>query len=169
MTRWADMTPEQKAAHSARSLAWRKANKEAARAIQRRSDQKNPQRVRAQCKRWREANKTYDRARTKAWMANNKDKMRDSWRRKGWRTAGIDPIAAKAAISAHNGLCDCCGSNKHRGKGWSVDHDHQTGRIRGVLCSPCNLAIGQLGDTLEGVLRAVKYLSTGPMKGQANG
>ena len=37
---------------------------------------------------------------------------------------------------------------------WNVDHDHETGRIRGVLCFQCNVGIGRLGDTLEGVMRA---------------
>ena len=39
-----------------------------------------------------------------------------------------------------------------------VDHCHQTNRVRGLLCGPCNTAIGLLGDNLEGVLRAVEYL-----------
>ena len=40
------------------------------------------------------------------------------------------------------------------------DHDHTTGKFRGWLCSPCNTAIGHLGDNLEGVMRAVRYLET---------
>ena len=39
-----------------------------------------------------------------------------------------------------------------------LDHDHQTGMFRGWLCRSCNFAIGQLGDTLEGVNRAAEYL-----------
>lgn len=39
-----------------------------------------------------------------------------------------------------------------------VDHDHGTGHVRGILCHVCNMAIGQLGDSSEGLLRAVAYL-----------
>lgn len=40
-----------------------------------------------------------------------------------------------------------------------VDHDHQTDAIRGLLCKPCNLLIGQAGDNVERLMRAADYLS----------
>ena len=40
----------------------------------------------------------------------------------------------------------------------AVDHCHDTGRIRGLLCFKCNTAIGSLGDTQEHVNRAINYL-----------
>ncbi len=39
-----------------------------------------------------------------------------------------------------------------------LDHDHANGKFRGWLCGPCNRAIGQLGDTVDGVRRALEYL-----------
>ena len=39
-----------------------------------------------------------------------------------------------------------------------VDHDHQTGQVRGLLCHDCNMGIGRLGDTLEPVEAAAAYL-----------
>lgn len=59
--------------------------------------------------------------------------------------------------------CEVCGASENI----HVDHDHSCcegptscGRcVRGGLCEACNMAIGVLGDNLEGVLRAVKYLS----------
>ncbi len=39
-----------------------------------------------------------------------------------------------------------------------VDHDHTTGRIRGILCKSCNTAIGLLGDDAEHVSAALDYL-----------
>jgi len=39
-----------------------------------------------------------------------------------------------------------------------VDHCHQTGRVRGVLCFNCNSAIGKLGDDPDAVRRAAAYL-----------
>lgn len=40
-----------------------------------------------------------------------------------------------------------------------ADHDHVTGKFRGLLCGDCNLSLGKFGDTLEGVQRVVEYLS----------
>ncbi|CAN2217255.1 Recombination endonuclease VII [Candidatus Nanopelagicaceae bacterium] len=41
----------------------------------------------------------------------------------------------------------------------AVDHCHDTGLVRGLLCFKCNTAIGALGDTQEAALRAMNYLS----------
>lgn len=41
-----------------------------------------------------------------------------------------------------------------------VDHDHVSGKYRGYLCIKCNMGIGQLGDSIEGLERALIYLRT---------
>jgi hypothetical protein len=40
----------------------------------------------------------------------------------------------------------------------TYDHDHQTGRVRGRICHSCNLGLGMLGDSIEGIVRAFEYL-----------
>jgi hypothetical protein len=98
-------------------------------------------------------------ARAVKWKADNPEKALRSSIRSSRRRNGVDPDAAEAALSEHDKTCGCCGTDKPGGRfSWNVDHDHATGRIRGVLCQNCNTAIGKLGDTLEGVLRAVRYL-----------
>jgi len=47
-----------------------------------------------------------------------------------------------------------------RKKNWACDHDHATGEFRGWLCHKCNLALGNLGDCVERLLRAADYLVT---------
>lgn len=55
--------------------------------------------------------------------------------------------------------CECCGAHQsEKKKVFSLDHCHSTGKFRGWLCDQCNHAIGFLGDSLEGVMRAVRYL-----------
>lgn len=80
---------------------------------------------------------------------------------------GINYIDYLKLLEKYNYLCACCGKKEeglhNRGKetvelSLAVDHCHKTGKIRGLLCSKCNKAIGLLGDTLEGVQKAVKYL-----------
>lgn len=56
-------------------------------------------------------------------------------------------------------VCESCGRLPNgSGKRLHYDHDHTTNRFRGWLCSSCNTSIGGLGDTQEGLLKALDYL-----------
>ncbi len=50
--------------------------------------------------------------------------------------------------------CESCGSTKKL----CYDHDHETMKFRGVLCSNCNRGLGFLGDNIEGVEKMLKYI-----------
>ena len=41
-----------------------------------------------------------------------------------------------------NGVCAICGGENENGKSLSIDHDHETGKVRGLLCHRCNLWLG---------------------------
>ena len=56
--------------------------------------------------------------------------------------------------------CDVCGK---KGK-LVLDHCYQDKKFRGWLCHHCNLAIGILGDTVEGLNKAIEYLRRGEKK-----
>lgn len=60
-----------------------------------------------------------------------------------------------AIVRNQGDKCASCG-RKH--KILYMDYDRQTNRIRGLLCRRCNTGIGMLGDTIEGVQKAVTYL-----------
>jgi hypothetical protein len=65
--------------------------------------------------------------------------------------------------TAQEGACRICSGgllSRSKDSFASVDHCHQTGRVRGLLCHRCNLAIGQFGDDPALLLRAAEYLST---------
>lgn len=63
-------------------------------------------------------------------------------------------------LAAQGGKCGICLASESGRPGWSmaVDHDHATGRIRGVLCYQCNTALGRLDDSPERLLAAAQYL-----------
>ena len=61
-------------------------------------------------------------------------------------------------FSAQEKRCAICHSDVSRGQGWHVDHDHQDGRIRGILCHFCNLAIGHFRDDVPNLTKAINYL-----------
>lgn len=60
-------------------------------------------------------------------------------------------------FEAQGGRCAICGDPPGR-MALAVDHNHDTGQIRGLLCSACNTGIGGLKDRLETVLAAAEYL-----------
>lgn len=51
-------------------------------------------------------------------------------------------------LAAQGGVCALCGRNDNGGKAFAVDHDHSTGRVRGLLCDLCNRGLGWL-ETLD--------------------
>lgn len=57
--------------------------------------------------------------------------------------------------AAQGGLCPIC----RRREATQVDHDHDTGKVRGILCLNCNAGIGALRDDPRLVYEAVDYLS----------
>lgn len=63
-------------------------------------------------------------------------------------------------LAAQDGKCAVCGTGKpgDRSESWSIDHDHVTGAVRGLLCTSCNLGIGQLGDDPDRIRAALNYV-----------
>lgn len=59
-----------------------------------------------------------------------------------------------------SGLCGICGLPKTNTRkiSLSVDHDHNTGKVRALLCHKCNRGIGMFGDNLNLLEKAVLYL-----------
>lgn len=57
-------------------------------------------------------------------------------------------------------VCQHCGSKESL----CYDHDHNTGKFRGVLCRKCNSALGKLGDTLQSIEKMYIYLGGVPLK-----
>ena len=60
-------------------------------------------------------------------------------------------------VTAQEGLCLICQKQPTK-RGLFVDHDHATGRVRGLLCHRCNLVLGHAQDNTEVLLSAITYL-----------
>lgn len=61
-------------------------------------------------------------------------------------------------VASQGGVCRICANKPPNGKRLCVDHDHETGAVRGLLCQKCNTAIGMLNDDPALVERALDYL-----------
>jgi hypothetical protein len=76
------------------------------------------------------------------------------------RRAGVSLATYKRMLERQGGRCAICGK-KSPDKGharFSVDHDHRTGKIRGLLCRNCNAGIRFLKDNPRLVLKVFSYL-----------
>lgn len=76
---------------------------------------------------------------------------------------GISLDEYAAQLAKQEGKCALCGSTEAKGR-WgvfNVDHCHETGALRGLLCNDCNTGLGKLGDTVESLARATAYLANG--------
>lgn len=73
---------------------------------------------------------------------------------------GMTQVQFEAVLTEQGGCCAICRTSNPRGRynRFHVDHCHETGGIRGLLCHKCNMALGIFGDTLQGVMRVVAYL-----------
>ena len=76
------------------------------------------------------------------------------------RNYGLEPEEYTALGDAQSWRCGICdtpfGLNP---RDTHVDHDHDTGAVRGLLCLNCNTGLGLLGDSTEGLAKAVNYLA----------
>jgi hypothetical protein len=110
----------------------------------------------------------------KRWQALTPE-QRLAWNRKYCiRRHGIDQSDYARISERQDGVCAICKkpeSAKHGAtktvKLLTVDHDHITGKTRGLLCARCNVGIGMLGDDPEILIAAAKYIQASREQGEA--
>lgn len=74
---------------------------------------------------------------------------------------GLSPADYHRMLAEQNGVCAICGADTPRNRSktrFSIDHDHATGEVRGLLCGPCNTGIGHLQDNPVVLQAAIDYL-----------
>lgn len=73
---------------------------------------------------------------------------------------GLTPDEFRQMEETQNGVCAICEQPEtdKRNHRLAVDHDHDTGRIRGLLCKSCNIGLGMFRDSTNNLRRAINYL-----------
>jgi len=76
------------------------------------------------------------------------------------RAYGITVTDYERILREQNGRCAICRTDAPMGPGkiLAVDHDHANGRVRGLLCGKCNMAIGLFGESTTRLRQAIAYL-----------
>lgn len=149
--------------------------------------QNNKEKAKELRKRWYENNKEHFNEQRKEWAKNNKDKISDykkkyrennrekinkhtreygekfpEKRTNHWLKSkyGITLDQRNKMIDEQKGLCALC--KKPLGditKNIHTDHDHKTGKVRGILHSKCNLLISHANEDVNILLKGIKYLN----------
>lgn len=106
--------------------------------------------------RYYQANRDWRLAKSRARYHKNPDRKRVYDR---MRKYGLTREQSKAVLEVPS--CQICGTDlvNRKGKnGKVVDHDHATGKVRGVLCSNCNRGLGHFKDNAQALRAAANYL-----------
>jgi len=140
--------------------AWKRANKEKVSGYNKAYNLANKDKIAEYTIANKEKKVEYD----KVYNIANKEKIAE------YRLANKDKATDKAhkkiygntlteCVSQFGTSCNNCGHTPVEGeRGLHTDHCHETGKVRGRLCHSCNLGIGHLGDTIEGLESAIRYL-----------
>jgi hypothetical protein len=98
----------------------------------------------------------YTDAYQRAYREEHREKLNKYARKRALaRNYGMTQTDWEEMYRAQAGLCLLCEEKHER---LCVDHCHQTGKVRGLLCLQCNTALGKLGDSVPALVRVVSYL-----------
>ena len=103
----------------------------------------------------REKVNAYNRER---YHALSPEEKRMRLRRQLLATYGMTPEDYDNKLSSQNGVCALCKKKCPTGKPLAVDHNHDTGEVRGLLCTNCNTGIGLFYERIDLFEAAVLYL-----------
>jgi hypothetical protein len=118
--------------------------------------QENREREIARVKVWQQANPE----RLKAWREKNRDRRNEQMREIHLRNKfGLTPEEYDRILEAQDGVCALCESPPTPGISLHVDHDHDPGEIRGLLCVRCNNALGLFREDPDLLKRAARYVT----------
>jgi hypothetical protein len=107
---------------------------------------RNPEKVKESGKKWRDENREYNIGRQRAYQLKSKYNMTED--------------DYNIMYTAQEGRCAICSTDTPTGK-WKVfaiDHCHESGKIRGLLCNECNRGMGLLKDSVAIVKATLQYL-----------
>lgn len=111
-------------------------------------------------RKWRRENKAFVRERRRVWEAKNPDKVKLIYLRKRAKLFGLTAEQYLAMHAAQGGCCAICRKPEAEcgRRRFGVDHDHETGAVRALLCGPCNSLLGLARDDIAVLECAIAYL-----------
>lgn len=137
-------------------------------AIVREWKERHPEETKAITQRERDKNREGYKARKRTWSKKSRAKARAAARKWAY---GVTAEQVRMMLEAQHHACAICGLHIRdsaegdgrrgaRSDSVHLDHDHQSGRVRGLLCHGCNTGLGMLRDNPEVLRKAIRYLET---------
>lgn len=161
---------EQKEANRIRAREWARQNRE--RAYARNRTWRQSEAGKAYQKTYYEANKNKLRDIRRQWQKDHPEKTKVYERR--YRERNLNLVRERARNYRRKAAkipeatrpapvnCECCSRQLEPGRKTHLDHNHKTGGFRGWLCDRCNRGLGYFDDCIEGLQKAVAYLTRNP-------
>lgn len=140
-------------------MSWAKSNPIKARAYARNYYKENREKVLRYGRNWRKKNRAKEKTRGRRYYVANREKSLASTRVCHLRKYGMTVASYAAMHRTQNGKCKICREPERvPGKRLSIDHNHSTGVVRGLLCNRCNIGVGKFLDNPKLLRRAAGYL-----------
>lgn len=95
------------------------------------------------------------RARARKYYVNYKERVAE---KRLFKAYGISRAEYDRMLTEQGGVCAICGGVRPDGKPLYVDHCHDSGAIRALLCTQCNTGIGMFNDDPDRLLAAAAYV-----------
>jgi 23S rRNA G2069 N7-methylase RlmK/C1962 C5-methylase RlmI len=112
---------------------------------------------------WYLKNKKHSIKKNKKWVKLNPDRKRNNDLKSLF---GITLDQYNQMLKEQNGVCAICGKEEseidkriNRKRNLSVDHNHKTNKVRGLLCGKCNKMLGLSSDNKQILINAIEYLT----------
>ena len=118
---------------------------------------RNPEPGRERARKWAQDNPERVAARTQRYRDDGR-RQRNDRRYHLKRRYGLTVEQYDEMLAAQGGVCAICGRPPRDDISLHVDHDHETGRVRGLTCFRCNNALGDFNDDPRLLERAAAYL-----------
>ena len=119
----------------------------------------NPEKMRKRVRDYYHNNPEYKKKTqgySKKWVKNNPEQRKFYTRNSRIRAYGISPERYREMLEEQGNRCAICGGENKRLM--AIDHDHKTGKVRGLLCDTCNLSLGHIER--DGFLeKALNYIA----------
>lgn len=93
------------------------------------------------------------------WMKLHPERTKAIAKKARLKRYGLTPDAYEAMFVGQGRRCAACPATTSGSKhDWHIDHDHETGHVRGILCHHCNNTLGQAKDSIARLQALVHYL-----------
>lgn len=101
------------------------------------------------------------RVKQKQWRINNYEHYTTYARLWNYKKLGIKITEEeyRILVKEQDNKCALCRTSPKTRRVLCLDHDHKTGKVRGLLCNDCNIGLGKFKDNVEILAKSIVYLS----------